>query len=169
MTLFNGTSTFTEPSVIISPASSTYIEPPVSVLPTFTFDHPDSNPYRTPSWVVWLLICILAVIFVTVAVAVAVLCCCRRRRYTPQPPPVVLPPLAMTEIEMQRLIATTWRRILTTQQCLIVKILLQNAVLSVCELIVKIRDSGFYQVLIRPVWEHPVLVFLSNDRRVAAE
>ncbi|GAU44404.1 hypothetical protein TSUD_246300 [Trifolium subterraneum] len=61
------------------------------------------------------------------------------------------------------------------------KILLQNAVLSVCKLIVKIRDSGAYlwscfslvgssfdQVWIHPVWEHPSLVFFSKDRRVAA-
>ncbi|MCI05350.1 hypothetical protein A2U01_0026402 [Trifolium medium] len=99
MSLF--TFTFTGPPASISPA--TFPEPPDTILPTFTFDHPDSSPSRPPSWVVGLIIGILG--FLVLMVAVAVLCCCRRRSLTPQPPPVVLPPVPMTEIQMQRLMA----------------------------------------------------------------
>ncbi|MCI09395.1 hypothetical protein A2U01_0030481 [Trifolium medium] len=97
------TATFTEPPVSISPVSSTFTLPPDSILPTFTFDHPDTNPYRPPSWFVWLMIGFSVILVFTVVIAF--LQCCCSRRSLPQPPPVVLPHMPMTEIEMQPLLA----------------------------------------------------------------
>ncbi|MCH96472.1 hypothetical protein A2U01_0017458 [Trifolium medium] len=88
------TFTFPEPPVSISPASSTFTEPPI--LPTFTLDHPDYNPYRIPLWSILLLIVgmVVAVIFCVVFSIFSQ----RRQRSPPHLPPVVLPPMPMIEM-----------------------------------------------------------------------
>ncbi|GAU25059.1 hypothetical protein TSUD_257530 [Trifolium subterraneum] len=86
-----------EPPVSISPLTSfAFTEPPAIVLPSFTFDDPDYNPYRVPSW----FIVFFASIAVIVVVALFILA------YTPtflqwlhSPPRSVVTPLPLIELQ----------------------------------------------------------------------
>ncbi|KAK2431717.1 hypothetical protein QL285_029909 [Trifolium repens] len=98
MSLFNSKKYESEPPVSVLP-TFTYTEPPVSVVPTFRFDHLDYHPYRIPLWSILVIVGVVAAVIFSVAISVFTQCR-QRQRLTSQPPPsVVLPPIPMIEVQ----------------------------------------------------------------------